>query len=418
MNTINHLELSFPTALKTLQNEQISWEFNQAFKDYFPELIINNAANPLYAHSFYNEIETKKKIHWKGILFQVDILQMNQGNLLYLLSPSKESVSKSFLWMKHDLLNILNPIMGFSDMMASEDRFEAEDQMIFQKIHENSQKMFLQFQRIAQLQKVDQFHQNTAAGNYRLKNFMSELVDKLIVDNDLSGEANIDIEYSCSLPEFITQHQFRSVIEDQLSYLCSLQKESQLNIHSQQEELLHAICFHFPHCELSAQILEDFKQIEHFIIADSPIQKLAIASLNYLLFCELCKLAGGHASIYMNNDEVVLKMALPLLKTLEIDPPSMARSVQKKNEEIKSYLDLKAYPGELVSELKELWGNFDGLMILDQWEILSQKMEEINKKHQNEELEEFIRSISQAVKSFDVDTLKEIYAKCSKILKE
>ena len=57
-------------------------------------------------------------------------------------------------------------------------------------------------------------------------------------------------------------------------------------------------------------------------------------------------------------------------------------------------------------------------MILDQWEALSLEMEKINKKYKNKELEERIQSISQAVKSFDVDTLKVIYEKCSVLLKK
>lgn len=415
---MNHLDLSFPGALKIQEGDQETWEFNQAFKDYFPELIIDNLANPLYAHSFFKEINTEKKIHWKGILFHVDTLTVNDGNLLYLLSPSKESVSKSFLWMKHDLLNILNPIMGFSDIMATDDRFDPDDQIIFKKIHENSQKMFQQFQKIAQLQKTDQFHQKTTIGDYRLNSFISELVDKLVVDNDLSSEAVINIKYNCSLPEFITQHQFRSIIEDQLSYLCSLQQESQLIINTTEEDHQHAIYFHFPHCELNPQTLEDFEQAENFLAADSSFQKLAIPSLNYLILCELCKLAGGTVKTDLKEHEVILKMVLPLYKTEENDPQIDAIPSQKKKDPIKSYLDIQAYPNELISDLKSLWKDFDGLMILDQWDLLAQEMEKINKKYQNQELEERIQSISKAVKSFDIDTLKNIYANCSQILKE
>ena len=47
----------------------------------------------------------------------------------------------------------------------------------------------------------------------------------------------------------------------------------------------------------------------------------------------------------------------------------------------------------------------------------SKQTQKINKKYKNEELEERIQSISQAVKSFDVETLKTIYDKCSGILK-
>ena len=317
MDNINHLELSFPALLKIGKGPQIIWEANQAFNDYFPELITNGLANPLYSELFFKKINEEKKIHWKGILYHVDVLHPNNKDRLYLLSPSKESVSQSFLWLKHDLTNILNPILGFSDMMSNDEKFDEEDHLILQKINENSLIMFQQFQRISQLQKIGQLQVDTQTGSYSLRNYLSELSDKLLVDNDLSTDAEINIENACLVPDFITLHQFRSVIEDQLSYFCKQQKQAKLCIRTQQESQKQGIYFHFPLCQLDPQILETFNQIENFVSGISPIHKLQIPSLNYLLLCELTKLAGGYVNIDYSEEEVILKLVLPLKESQE-----------------------------------------------------------------------------------------------------
>lgn len=417
MINLNPLELSLPVLQKTGQGNGISWHPNSYFLETFPDF--NNHQSSTFKHlsQFFEKIDKNNKLHWKGIIYLIDHIVVGKKESYYLLSASNDSVSQSFLWLKHDLLNILNPIMGFSDIMATEEHIGEENRLILQKIHKNSQKMFLQFQRIAQLQNINKQKEFVYNGYYSLKSFLNELVDKLMVDDVLTSDVDISMPQDFLIPDFITLHQFRSVFEDQLSYFCKQQEHAQMTISMLMEEPGNCICFHFPKCSMSPQNLDHFLQVEAFVSSSSSLQKLQIQSLNYLLFNELIKIAGGSSKITYSKEQLIFKVFLPLTESKEkISKNPLSKHPE--NSQATLILKVDEYPEELLKELKEVWKNFDGLMILDQWESLTQKMIHINKKYNNKELEERIENISAAIKSFDVDTLRGIYSRCSSFLKE
>jgi len=341
-------------------------------------------------------------------LFHIDILTQDQESVLYLLSPSKEGVSLTFNWLKHDLLNILNPIMGFTDLMSHDDKYDEEDQQILMKINENTRQMFQQFKRIAQAEKIFSLVDLSQRGNYHLKHYVSELIDKLKIDHKHEEEIEINIDRCYLVTDYISQQLYRSVLEDLLSFFYLHKGAPPLIVQTQKEDQNVQIRFHFPHCQISAQVIKSFAQVEHFVLGKQPIKKLQMPSLNYLLLCEQTKLIGGEVLIENKKDKISLILILPIDKiestTIKTSPnPHTGLKLPLQTKE-RNHL-----PDDLKHEINDLWDGFDGMMILDRWEVLCQEMIEINKTYQNKELEKHIQKLSHAISSFDIDTLKQIH---------
>lgn len=401
--------LSIPILGESVIKRGINFLINDKFYELF--LKGNLEENHLeIIKNHISKIKLNQKIHHEGNIYQVDETSITNGDIYYFYNLSSESVQHSFLWLKHDLLNILNPIMGFADVLEESDEIAKDDKILIQKIRSNSHKLYQQIQKLSLLQNLNHEKENKR-GSYEIADFITEITNQLLANNTIDQIQKIEISHNGKVSDRIIQSDFRNSLEEHLSYLIGFQKKRELKILALFYNNYFRIKFQLPICNLPKQYLSEIHEIENFINKSEAITKLQIPSLNYLILSELCHSIG--ASISLKNDEemTIFEMLLPSLsaqKDIKHSENKLPTLFHTKKEEF----HFQSISPELLVKMKGIFEKFDGLLILDEWQKLSVKLKHLNNTYQNSELESIINDIEDGIESFDVEKLRSIYHLC------
>ena len=406
-------QLSFPVlGILHVKNDMI-FSINEAFRSQFLPLEESDQIN--FILKLMKAVDLKKVWHHAGDIYHIDqTTQTNQGSY-YFFSLSKQSIHSSYLWLKHDLLNVLNPIMGFADILSESEGIQDDDQMLIEKIKSNAEKMYDQFQKLSVLQNLSRDHIKQDKGHYYFYDFMIELADKIQV-----YEASCHIEENTN-PKMnyvngrIGQAHFRSALEEFLLFLSKHQPRAtfqfSLNSQHQSENLFITI----PNCNIPEQLQTELLTIEQFSEAMSQIKRLQLSTINYLIICEWMQIMGGKSQLIFNDNEVILILKMPMIQINKIDNPKTQR-ITYTEKHFKPVDQTFIFPEPLYIDLKKLWETFDGLIILDDWNDLLLKLRGINHEYKNNELDEIIIDTESAIHNFDVEKLRNIYKKMTHLL--
>lgn len=382
-------------------------EHNEAFKNLFlKNKEIFSKDQTTFSKSI-NQLISNPVIHWNGILYLVNTIKESETCNTYLITPSENSVALSFLWLKHDLINILNPIIGFSDILSESEDIPEEDAQLIEKIKSNSQKFYEQVQKIAALQLLTLNDSDQATGKYLLSDFLLELNNKLRVEKSIEEDIQLEVVGNGQVSDRISNPDFRFAFEEHFAFLTKHQTKTGIKMRMYTEDECLNVVSIFEDCMLSKRQVEDLKNVELYISESKAIERLQTDPLNYLLLCELVTQIGGNCELTVKEETVIFKMCFPLLETLK-HQAEMIEIIENTNPKNGKSFD---FPPQLLAELKNQCAGFHGFMILDDWETISSRMTNINKKHQDANLELLIKDINLAVQSFDVEKLKSIFKK-------
>lgn len=386
-------------------NENI--EYNEAFKDLFlknKEIFSDDQTT--FSKSI-NKLISNAIFHWNGILYLVNTIKESETTNTFLITPSENSVALSFLWLKHDLINILNPIIGFSDILSESEGIPEDDAQLIEKIKSNSQKFYEQLQKIAALQLLTLNDNDQATGKYLMSDFLLELNNKLRVEKSIEEDIQLDVVDNGHVSDRISNPDFRFAFEEHFAFLTKHQTKAGIKMRMYAEDDCLNVEGIFEECMLSNRQLEDLNNVELYISESKAIERLQSDPLNYLLLCELLTQIGGNCEIIVKGETVVFKMCFPLLETLK-HQAEMIEIIENSNHK---NANISEFPPQLLDDLQNHCSGFHGFMILDDWEALTSQMTNINKKHQDANLELLIRDINLSVQSFDVEKLKSIFKK-------
>lgn len=390
---------------KSSKNED--YKYNDAFKKLFLKNKETFLEDQITFSKSINKIVKDTIFHWNGILYHVNKIEESETIHSYLITPSENSVALSFLWLKHDLINILNPIIGFSDILAESEDIPEDDAQLIEKIRSNSQKFYEQVQKIAALQLLTLNDNDLAKGKYLLSDFLLELNNKLRIEHSIEKDIQLEVIDNGHVSDRISNPDFRFAFEEHFAFLLKHQSSAGIKMKMKAEnDCLNIECI-FENCMLSKRQIEDLKNVELYISESKAIYRLQSDPLNYLLLCELLTQIGGHCEITVKGETVFFMMCFPLLETLKHEA-EMIEIIESTNHRNTNSFD---FPPQLLDELQNECSGFHGFMILDDWETLTNQMTNINKKHHNTDLEQLIKDINLAVQSFDIEKLKNIFIK-------
>jgi len=411
----NYNSLSFPV----LGVFKLRDESNFLVNDNFRKTFLSDNKEDLHQEIIKNHISRLKdhsKFHHKGNIYQVDEVDLVKGVKYYFYSLSNKSVHHSFLWLKHDLLNILNPIMGFSDVLEESDTLNEEDQILVKKIKNNSNKLYDQIQKLALLQNLD-INNNQNTGAYEISDFIYELKNQLIANNIFEGSSKTEIAHQGKVSARIIQSDFRSTLEEHLEYLSKFQKIKDIKILSVFNNQFFNVIIQLPECQPPSSYNEMIEEVDHFILKCQPIQKLQLSTLNYLILNELCDSFGGKIYQKKIKNDIVIELNLPSLSK-ENEIKNIKASEKETLDFIPRNNIFKDMPDELFQSIRKACIKFDGLIILDEWQNICNRLIEINNIHHDSTLKKIIDEIQIGINSFDVERLRNIYNQCHQELKK
>lgn len=407
--------LSFPVLLFRKENDKLDVHYNKPFEQIFLNLYSRENA----LEWLIEKVQDKTEIHWQGNLYIIDKIEEGQGRVFYLFNASKNSVNQSFLWLKHDLLNILNPIMGFSDVLSESENLDQDERELVSKIYNNSKKMYTQFEQIATLQHLNQDEEKIKAEEYHVIDFLKEIADKLFINEHITERASIRSSHHGELWSNIAHRHFRNALENQVIILLNWTDDKKVNFVLENDEKSISIDIIFGIGKYPANKMEEFKTVDNFIQECKPINKLQSEGLNYLLLSQLCYIMGGKVKLNFNhNREVNIKLQFPLS---HINTKQSLLQLSDENEEnsITHITKQKnSIPKVLLHDFKILCNSFDGLIILDEWEDFANKIEEMNQHSLNPILLQITEEIRTAVRTFNVVQLKILLQTCRNLFLE
>ena len=416
MAMFQNLKLAVLSVQKTEQKSKIA--INDNFTNIFLQNIEGQISTEDFIKNFLAKIQADDDIYSHGICYQIDKIKDGITNH-YLFTPSFNSVQQSFLWLKHDLLNILNPIMGFSEFLMESESISKEDIELVNKIRQNSQLMFTQIDQLSILQKISILKHQVHADDYSVGDFMKEMIDTLIINKQVDTPPLLNIQNDKLIYAKLANHDLRAVLENQILYFLSWQESRKLDFNISIKDDQVMIQMEFYDNNIPQNYLDELILLEKFAKECHPIDKLHSPGLNYLILIQVVDILQGKVKI--KTDEQIFKsfeMVFPItkLQTKAKDekpnnPHSDFSNIKKKSYQIK-------LPKEEHQQMQELCNNFDGLIILDDWEEFALKIEELNYTTQNDEIEKIIQEIRTAIRLFDLDKLKKIHSDCKSAFPE
>ncbi|NPD87007.1 hypothetical protein HNS38_19810 [Lentimicrobium sp. L6] len=405
--TFNYKAFTIPVISIDISADNEAFEYNDAFKNLFLRNKDIFKEDQITFSKSINSILKVPVFHWNGIIYHINMIKESETIHSYLISPSENSVALSFLWLKHDLINILNPIIGFSDILSESNNIHEDDAQLIDKIKSNSQKFYEQVQKIAALQLLTLNDNDQATGKYLLSDFLLELNNKLRVEKSLEEDIHLEILGNGHVSDRISNPDFRFAFEEHFSFLTKHQNTPSIKMKLYTDEDCLKTESVFEDCILSNRQFEDLINVELYISKSKSIKRLQSDPLNYLLLCELLTQIGGNCEITVKDKTLVFMMSFPILETLKYEPELIEVN---ENTNIKRSNPFD-FPPQLLEELQNKCSGFHGFMILDDWEAMTIQMESINKNHQDTGLVTLIKDIDLAIQSFDVEKLKTIYKK-------
>jgi len=408
----NYNQLSFPVLGVSNIKNNTTFLINEAFEEAFIQNQFINAPIEIIKIHF-NKLENNHQIHDKGNIYLVDEFQIENGVKYYFYSLSKQSVQHSFLWLKHDLLNILNPIMGFADVLEESEEMAKEDLVLVQKIKKNSDRIYHQIQKLALIQNLET-QNNQSIGTYEIEDFIHELQNQLTANHIIEHIKKTEISHRGKVCDRITQSDFRSTLEEHIAYLTEYQKNKDIKVISVFYNHVFRLKVQLINCKPPSTHTEIIEEVDAFIDYGQPINKLQISSLNYLILNEICDSFGASFRQKTEADDVILELKLPSLSK-EDEVKTLHQKSSKSQISIIHHEFLDEMPNELLKQTKEICKNFDGLLILDEWQKMCNQLEDLNQKHQNNSLSKLIKEIKAGIQGFDVEKLRQIYQQCQLI---
>jgi hypothetical protein len=411
-----YIDFNIPVlAQKKLREEQFIVA-NQSFQDIFFLNQKHHSTLDSSLQKLLKQISVVDDFYWNGSCYKIDKLSKSEGLTLFFISASKDSTKQSFLWLKHDLLNILNPIMGFSDILLESEQITPDNLELIEKINSNSRKIYHQINQISLSQAIAKPYYNLNIEEYDVSTFMNELMDKLIINNSIESHQIHITPCKNDVSAHIASHEFRTVLENQLIIFMQWQDHPQLEISSSINKRSVTIKVSFSNCMIPTNKLRDITKIQQLRAVCKPIDKLQIEGFNYLILAQITDLLGAKMQlIYEENKSCILQFSFPIVKQSNNQSESaiLTNNFQNNNSEIKNIkLDI---PRSMEIQLKEICANFDGLVILDEWEELATKIEEINMSYHILEIQQIVEEIRTAIRTYHVGKLKKIHQYCKSI---
>ncbi len=397
--------LSFPVLGVVGIHHELILYYNTSYKTFFLTNHEKSAVDTVLEQ--LKAIENKKMYHLHGQIYHVDIHEVSGDIRYFFFSPSVQSINNSFLWLKHDLLNILNPIVGFSDILSESTQMDEDEMMMVKRIKANAEKLYKEIQKIAALQQLKNQKFWADDGQYSMSDFIVEIVDKLINTEILPVSPKIVISHSGMVSAEISHIIYRSSLEEMLITLIKFQAIPELKILVFPYNHTFRLKFQLPKCQLPEQTLREINEIQDFLQAKGLINKLQMASANYLLLCELTQKIGGEVLIKNSANDVLLEIVIPIVNEAENQHLLLNTSLST---ETSNQLPMKNIQPQQVESIKESYDKFGGFFILDEWEELARNMSEQNKEFQNADVERLIIEIQAATSNFDVERLRRINA--------
>ncbi|OYT17636.1 MAG: hypothetical protein B7C24_01625 [Bacteroidetes bacterium 4572_77] len=391
--------------------------YNVAFAHLFRPA--NQELSP-FVESFIKDIMRKGENIWNGNCYKCESLNHNKKDNTFIITQINNSIEQSFLWMKHDFLNTLNPIMGFSDVLVELRDFDEESTTLIKKIYENSKKMHQQIDQLAFLQNLNIKNQELQAEEYDVHAFMSELSDKLHANKRTEGSISIRNNYQGKAYSAISNHELRLTLEKQITFFLSLQTKKELDIELSIQDDLICIDISFGECSISKSTMNELLLIEEYMHDCKKIDKIQSESMNYLILQQIISILNGRMHLKRDNEHPYgLKIFLPLCNHIALEEETHFWENKLDNSpEQKAPNPLLSLPDDLFHQIQIICKNFDGALILDQWEELAQKLSKINREKKNPAIINIIKSIELAIKTFDVVKLKNMFQHCKETFQQ
>ncbi len=409
--TFKYNAFSIPVITTDFSSDNENLEYNKAFEKLFlTNREVFSKSKKTFSESI-NKMINSSLFHWNGILYQVNKIEEDEKTNSYIITPSENSVALSFLWLKHDLINILNPIIGFSDILTESEEIPEDDAQLIEKIRSNSQKFYEQVQKIAALQALTLNDSESSSGKYLMSDFLLELNNKLRVEKSIEEDIQLNVVDNGHVSDRISNPDFRFAFEEHFAFLNNHQTKPSIKMKMHAKDDCLIVESIFEDCLLSSRQVEDLKNVELYISENKAIQRLQSDPLNYLLLGELLAQINGYCELSEDKETVSFKMCFPLLETLKHEA-EMIEIIESTNNKSVNPFD---FPPQILEELQKLCSGFHGFMILDDWEDLTSKMASLNKKHNDTNLEQLIKDINMAILAFDVEKLKSIFKNCQLI---
>lgn len=385
---------------------------NKSFEELFFRAKKKQESSENFLRVFSKKLVGKEEIHFHGTCYFIDLL-LDGGDQYFFFSATSNSVNKSFLWIKHDLLNILNPIMGFSDVLLEMTGLPNDEKELISKIHQNSKKMYRQIDKLSLLQNLNVRNQIFAAEEYQLLDFVNEMADILLVNKYIDIPSTIHIQDDAYITAQIANHDFRSALETQIHFFLSYQniKQANFNVVAQGEFL--TLIIEFDNCIVPENYFQELLQMEKFLSECKYIDKVQIPGLNYLLLLQIVNILFGEVEITNETEnKYELKIHFPISNYKKGGIHTTDNQSNNSNYNYKNSIDLSHLNDDLFKKIKKILKSFDGLIILDEWEKFAIKLERANKADQDKNILAITNNIREAIRLFDVDRLKKIHSDC------
>lgn len=356
--------------------------------------------------------ENNQNINLNGCCYHIDKVSSSDSTTFF-FTPNNNLSIDTIQWIRHELFNILNPIMGFSDYLLESENIKPDELELIGRIHSNARKMFNIIDQANLFQTILNRTEAIEAVEYSVYDFILELSDSLLIKGITDKACGITIQDNANVRAYIANHNLRTILENHIINLLSFQIQKSVDFNISKKESSIFIEINLGSSQLPTNYLNDIIKIENTFKNCLQIERLDKTGLNYILLLLLLDNLNSQITTLINNDNTLhIKLIIPIATYLETTS-SPYKTHPKDNYSQKKFAN--DIPKELYHKLYLLFIKLGNINLLDNWEELAQKFELANTKHQNKAIENTIQNIRKSIKIFDILELKKIHTKLSLI---
>jgi len=379
---------------------------NDEFKKIFENIINYKEEDILFKYLKGNN----KNFNINGCCYNIDKIT-DSDTTTYFITPNNNLSNYTLPWIKHELFNILNPIMGFSDYLLESEDINPNELELIERIHLNAKKMFDTIGQANLFQIIVNKTETIEADEYSVYDFILELSDSLLIKNNIDKPCSIKIQEDTNVSAYIANPNLRTILENHIVNLLTFQAQKNADFSIFKRDAFVYIEIDLGANLLPSNYLNDIKKTETAYKDCKKIKKLDGLGLNYILLLLILDNLNSQISTFVNKEDILqIRLTIPI--TTQLKKTSNYKNIHSENNDTLS-IHYKNVPPGLHDELNILFNNLGNINLLDSWEEMAQEFEYTNAKHKNTVVEITINNIRKAINAFDIIELKEIHAKLS-----
>lgn len=346
---------------------------------------------------------------WYNVIYLDETENQFQFKLVY-----NEKLNKNILLqLKHDIYNLYNTLIGFSEVLKETESFDENDYLILNRLNANARDLYTETKILMEFELLKELDFNISKSFVKANDFILSYFNHhteygkriVLIQHENPHEElflNINHEYFKTSFDLFVNTIFN--LFDAVNVVLDVYLKGHIHIE-----------FKFEKGELAENdIIYEISQLNNFFNLETPVKSLQFRLFHFFYIHIVAQKLGGEFNLSYSeeNGNYEAIWILPFDSGVNIDNSTLSNVDISLKDSISEEVQEELLPSEeLKHEIAKLFSKLESVYILDEWIKFANNLESLGRKKYREDDEyiaAFIKKIRQGVELFDIKALQLI----------